>query len=172
MTSNFLQNTIGLGTIDGAIVLLGLIIALLIIIILLAIIINQSKKIKKLTKRIDRFFEGKEASSLEEEIYSIFQQNELLQKTAEKNQNDIKRLNARLAGCFQKVSIVRYDSFKLGGNLSFALALLDQNDNGIILNSVRSAESCYQYSKVIKNGHSDTELGKEEEQALQNAINY
>lgn len=172
MTSNFLQNTIGLGTIDGAIVLLGLIIALLIIIILLAIIINQSKKIKKLTKRIDRFFEGKEASSLEEEIYSIFQQNELLQKTAEKNQNDIKRLNARLAGCFQKVSIVRYDSFKLGGNLSFALALLDQNDNGIILNSVRSAESCYQYSKIIKNGQSDTELGREEAQALQNAINY
>ncbi len=172
MTSNLLQNLFGLGNIDGAIVLIGLIILFLIIVVLLIIVIKQNKKIKKLSRRIDRFFEGKEAASLEDEIFSIFQQNEIIKKTTEKNQNDINRLNARLAGCFQKVSIVRYDSFKLGGNLSFALALLDQNDNGIILNSVRSAESCYQYSKIIKNGQSDTELGREEAQALQNAINY
>ena len=171
MTSNLLQG-IGLGSIDGAVVLISLAVLLLIIIILLVIIVKQSGRIRKLSNRIDRFFEGKEASSLEEEIYGLFQENELIKKTTDKNQRDIKQINAQLAGCFQKVSIVRYDSFKLGGNLSFALALLDNNNNGIILNSVRSAESCYQYSKVIKNGECDTELGREEEQALQNAMNY
>ncbi|MCR4902356.1 MAG: DUF4446 family protein [Butyrivibrio sp.] len=171
MTSNILQS-IGLGSIDGIIVLISLLVLLITIIVLFIIIFKQSKKIKAVTKRMDRFFEGKEAASLEEEIYSIFQENELIRKTTNKNQKDINDMKIQLSGCFQKVSIVRYDSFKLGGNLSFALALLDDNNNGVILNSVRSAESCYQYSKVIKNGQCDTDLGKEEEQALKNAMNY
>ena len=72
---------------------------------------------------------------------------------------------------FQKVGIVKYDAFQqMGGKLSFSLALLDQNNNGFILNSVHSSEGCYSYTKEIKNGECAISLGSEEEKALDIAM--
>jgi hypothetical protein len=58
----------------------------------------------------------------------------------------------------------------MGGMLSFALAMLDEDNNGFILNSVHSAEGCYIYSKDIKEGQCELELGKEEKEAMSIAM--
>ena len=66
---------------------------------------------------------------------------------------------------------MKYDAFsQMGGQLSFSLALLDENDNGFILNSVHSTEGCYTYTKEIKHGECSIELGDEEKKALNIAI--
>ena len=54
--------------------------------------------------------------------------------------------------------------------LSFSLALLDENNNGFILNSVHSTEGCYTYTKEVKNGECKIELGNEERVALEQAM--
>ena len=54
--------------------------------------------------------------------------------------------------------------------MSFSLALLDENDNGFVLNSVHSAEGCYSYTKEIKNGMCEISLGDEEREALNIAM--
>ena len=72
---------------------------------------------------------------------------------------------------FQKLGIIKYDAFnQMGGKLSFCVALLDENNNGFIINSVHSTEGCYSYTKQIIKGHSDIDLGKEERQALEMAM--
>lgn len=72
---------------------------------------------------------------------------------------------------FQKIGIIKYDAFnQMGGNLSFCLALLDENNNGFILNSVHSTEGCYSYTKQITKGQCKIDLGKEEAEALQMAM--
>ena len=77
----------------------------------------------------------------------------------------------KLESTFQKVGIVKYDAFnQMGGQLSFSLALLDENDNGFVLNSVHSAEGCYSYTKEIKNGMCEISLGDEEREALNIAM--
>ena len=54
---------------------------------------------------------------------------------------------------YDTVGIIKYDAFQqMGGKLSFSLALLDENNNGFIINSVHSTEGCYSYTKEIKNG--------------------
>ena len=58
----------------------------------------------------------------------------------------------------------------MGGLLSFSLALLDENNNGFIVNSVHSAEGCYTYTKEIRNGTCKLELGNEEKVALDQAM--
>lgn len=58
----------------------------------------------------------------------------------------------------------------MGGKLSYSLALLDENNNGFILNSVHSTEGCYSYTKEIRNGQSSISLGEEEKQALDIAM--
>ena len=69
------------------------------------------------------------------------------------------------------MGLVKYDAFQqMGGQLSFSLALLDENDNGFIINSVHSAEGCYSYTKEIKNGVCSLTLGDEEKKALDIAM--
>ena len=76
-----------------------------------------------------------------------------------------------MESAYQKMGLVKYDAFhQMGGQLSFCLALLDENNNGFIINSVHSTEGCYSYTKEIRLGESEISLGKEEAEALAIAI--
>lgn len=78
------------------------------------------------------------------------------------------KLDQDLASCIQKVGLVRYNAFKdVGSDLSFAVALLDGNDNGIVLNGLYGSESSNIYAKPIKNKKSTYQLAQEEEYALE-----
>ena len=114
---------------------------------------------------------GKNAKSLEKDIIGLYEDNKFIKASAEKNKNDIRTLYKKLQSTFQKVGIVKYDAFnQMGGQLSFSLALLDENDNGFILNCVHSTEGCYSYTKEIKNGMCEISLGDEEKEALNIAM--
>ena len=72
---------------------------------------------------------------------------------------------------YQKLGIVKYDAFnEMGGKLSFALAMLDNNNTGWIINAMHSREGCYTYVKEIVKGESYVELAEEEAEALDKAI--
>lgn len=157
-------------SIDIAYILIAL---LIIIIILLVLIIGQNKKINAIKDQLSKFMKGKDAASLENEIFALFEDNKFIKNETEKNKKSISDLYNRLSYCFQKIGIVKYDAFnQMGGQLSYSLALLDEENNGFILNSVHSSEGNYTYSKEIKNGTCAIELGEEEQQALDEAMNY
>lgn len=167
MNSSFLEN-IGLGNLDIGYVLLGF---LVVILILLVLVIIQISKTSKLKKRYEKFMRGKEVKSLEQEIIGLYEDNKFLKITAEKNKSDIRKLYKKFESAFQKVGLVKYDAFKqMGGQLSFSLALLDENNNGFIINSVHSTDGCYSYTKEIKHGECSISLGEEEKKALNIAI--
>ena len=84
---------------------------------------------------------------------------------------DINNLYKKHESAFQKMGLVKYDAFhQMGGQLSFSLCLLDDNNNGFIINSVHSTEGCYSYTKEIKAGESAIDLGVEESEALSIAL--
>lgn len=169
MTSNLLQS-IGLGGLDIAYVLIGMIV---LIIILLVLIIIQFSKLNKLQKKYAKFMKGKDAKSLEQEIEGLYDDNDYIKQEAEKNRKDIKDIQKRMEYCYQKLGIVKYDAFsQMGGQLSFCLALLNEKDDGFILNSVQSSEGCYTYTKEVKKGECAITLGEEEKKALDQAIGY
>lgn len=113
----------------------------------------------------------KDGASLEQDIAGLYEDNKFLKTSVDKNKKDIRTLYKRMENAYQKMGIVKYDAFnQMGGQLSFSLALLDENNNGFIINSVHSTEGCYSYTKEIKNGESSISLGKEEEEALATAI--
>lgn len=167
MNFNLLED-MGLGGIDLTylfIVLAAVALVLLIIVIVLTVRFN------KLSKRYQKFMGGKNAKSLEKDIVGLYEDNKLIKASMEKNRKDIENLYRKFEGAFQKIGIVKYDAFQqMGGQLSFSLALLDENDNGFVLNSVHSAEGCYSYTKEIKAGLCDIALGDEEKKALDMAM--
>ena len=78
------------------------------------------------------------------------------------------KLDSDIASCIQKVGIVRYNAFRdVGSDLSFAVALLDRDDNGVVLNGLYGSESSNIYAKPIKNGQSSYILSDEESYALE-----
>ena len=155
-----LLSEMGLGNFDLTYLFIGM---FALIIILLILFIVQAVKLSKLSKRYKKFMGGKNAKSLEKDIMGLYEDNKFLKTSMEKNKKDIQTLYRKFEGTFQKVGIVKYDAFnQMGGQLSFSLALLDENDNGFILNSVHSTEGCYSYTKEIKGGLCDISLGDEE----------
>ena len=164
--SSFL-NQIGLGGFDLGYLLIGMAVVILILLIVLIVLIVQIKNIKKLNRRMDKFLLGKDGMSLEDDINLLFEDNKFLKGIADKNKKDIRTLYKNMESAYQKMGLVKYDAFnQMGGQLSFSLALLDENNNGFIINSVHSTEGCYSYTKEIKLGESALSLGIEEAEAL------
>ena len=164
--STFL-NEIGLGYFDLGYLLAVVAVLAVLILILLILLIVQMTKVKNLRQRLDKFVLGKDGESLEEDIANLYEDNKLLKTNVENNKKDIRILYKKLESAYQKSGLIKYDAFsQMGGQLSFSLALLDENNNGFIINSVHSVEGCYSYTKEIKNGECSLELGKEEAEAL------
>ena len=161
-------NYIGLGGIDIGYILIGM--AAMIVLSFLLIIILMIK-VKKKKKKYSIFMQGKDAKSLEQDIIGLYEDNKFVKIAIEKNKNNIRELFKKHELSFQKFGIVKYDAFQqMGGQLSFSLVLLNENDNGFIINSVHSTEGCYSYSKEIKNGECSISLGEEEKKALNIAL--
>ncbi len=163
-----LLGEMGLGNMDLTYLFIGAFAAIL---LLLIFVIVLSVNLGRLSKKYKKFMGGKNAKSLEKDIMGLYEDNKLIKTSMEKNRKDIENLYRKLAGSFQKMGLVKYDAFnQMGGQLSFSLALLDENDNGFIINSVHSAEGCYSYTKEIKNGLCDISLSDEEKKALDMAM--
>lgn len=160
--------SMGMGGLDIGYLFIGMGVLIILLFILL---IMQFRKTNQLNARMDKFMLGKDAKSLEKDIIAIYEDNKFLKITTEKNKKDIRTLFRNMESTIQKVGIVKYDAFnQMGGKLSFSLALLDENNNGFVLNSVHSTEGCYTYTKEIIKGECNIELGKEEAQALSQAM--
>lgn len=167
MNNSTFLNQIGLGSFDLGYLLIVIAVLAVFVLVSVILLIVQICKVSKLKKRLDRFLLGKDGLSLEQNIVELFEDNRFLKNTTEKNKKDIRTINKRMENTFQKMGLVKYDAFhQMGGQLSFCLALLDENKNGFIINSVHSTEGCYCYTKEIKNGECSISLGTEEAEAL------
>ena len=154
--------------IDPGILIIAMII---LIIILFFMVIAVNMKYTRLKVSYTSFMRGKDGRTLEDSIFERFEELDELTKIALKNRKEIRVLQGEILGTLQKVGIVRYDAFnEMGGNLSFALTILDGNNNGFIINSMHSREGCYNYIKEIVKGESYIELSGEEAESLEKAI--
>lgn len=168
MNSNFL-NSIGLGNVDIGYLFLGL---MVVDVVLVAALIFSILQINKFKNKYSKFMQGKNAGSLEEDIMALYEDNQYIKSSIETNRENIKELFAKHKKSFQKLGLVKYDAFKeMGGKLSFTLALLDEDNDGFLINSVHSSEGCYSYTKRIKNGDSEITLSNEEKVAVERAVN-
>lgn len=154
--------------VDPAIIL---IVMFILIVVLFFMVINTNMKYIRLKASYTSFMKGKDGKTLEESIFERFDELDEVTNMALKNRQEIRNLQEDLLGTLQKVGILRYDAFsEMGGNLSFALTLLDGNNNGYIINSMHSREGCYNYIKEIVKGESYIELSEEEAESLDRAI--
>ena len=142
-------------------------------VILLALLIYMIVRYRQLSNSYNFFMRGKRGDNLEGTIFKITEEIKKLKFEDKENKDAIRVINKNLRAAYQKFGVVKYNAFKgMGGNLSFAFAMLDYTNTGYILNSVHSREGCFVYVKVVDRGQTEVLLGTEEKEALEQALGY
>ena len=153
----------------------GIIIILLLIVVIILVIkiFSNSMRLSRLERKYKMFMKGSDAQSLEKVFVRKFAQIDRLYEAKEDHEHDINFIKKNFAQIFSKYGVEKYDAFDdVGGKLSFALALLDKDNSGLILNAVHSRDNCFLYLKEIVKGESYVMLSQEEVEALRKAVNF
>ena len=150
-----------------------IIILLVLTIFLLVKSVSSSMRLSRLERKYKTFMKGSDAQSLEKIFVRKFAQIDKLYEAKEDHDHDISFIKKNLNVMFSKYGVEKYDAFDdVGGKLSFALALLDKDNTGLILNAVHSRDNCFLYLKEIVKGESYVMLSQEEVEALRKAVNF
>lgn len=156
------------GTTFGVIVLL----MMMLIIILTLMTVSMSMRLSRLTKKYKIFMSGNDVASMESVILDRFEEIDFLTKQGKRNTEDLEMITSHLNKTLTHYGIVKYDAFDdVGGKMSFALAMLDSDNSGFILDTIHSKDNCFVYLKEIVKGESYIMLSNEEIKALQQAVN-
>ena len=84
---------------------------------------------------------------------------------------ELAELRDAVGAAVQRVGLVRFDAFDdMGGQLSFAAALLDGEGTGIVLSSINGRAETRIYAKQVERGSSRHNLSAEEEEAIRRAL--
>lgn len=143
-----------------------------VVIILLILLIWVIKSLNSVQRRYRKLMRGVNNKNLEELINGYLDKIDIVVENSNqvKEENDL--VKKTLSTCVQKVSVMRYKAFEdVGSDLSFSIAFLDQNNDGVILTGIYGRNESTTYAKPIDKGMSRYELSSEEEQVLEDAKN-
>lgn len=129
-------------------------------------------KIRKINKKMNCFLNSNDEFSIEKMITNYMKKIEQVNEENIYLKEKIKILEEKIKISITKTGFVRYNPFEdTGGDLCYSLALLNENNDGFVLNSIYSREGSYNYAKKIVNGQCENyKLSEEENQALNKAI--
>ena len=122
--------------------------------------------------KLEKLFSGKDAQSLEEVILTNSTEIKALDKEIQQLFEISNKLHQLSLKSIRKFEIVRFNPFKdIGGDQSFAIALLDGKNSGLIISSLHTREGTRVYAKpIIKGGSEKYSLTEEEKSALKLAM--
>lgn len=144
----------------------------LIIVLLFIMIICLFKIIGRVEDKYRRLMKGTNSKNLEEMLLERIDSIDEVKEISQKALQECERLDINMQECIQKVTIMRYKAFEdVGSDLSFSIALLDNNNDGVILTGIYGRQESTTYAKPIDNGISRYDLSEEEVCVLNEAIN-
>lgn len=141
----------------------------IIISIFTAIILTLSIWLFMVDRRIKKLLSGKNAQSLEGVISALGEDIRILESSQEATSAYLKTSEERLKKSIQNVETIRFNAFKgegVGGNQSFAVALLSEDGDGAVISSIYARSSYSVFAKPVKNFTSEFEMIEEEREAI------
>lgn len=137
---------------------------------LISTLLTASRQ-RKMEANMKVLFGGNEAKDLESILLAHAGQITELDTEIQELFEILNKVHALTFRSIHKVGIIRFNPFKdIGGDQSFAVALLDGKDAGIVISSLHTREGTRIYSKPITKGASEKyTLTEEEKQAIKSA---
>lgn len=137
-------------------------------VVLLILIFISLVKVRNIKKSNQMLFSGKDAKSLESVIMHQAEELKDMDKEIQELFEISNKINNLASHSIHKVGVIRFNPFKdIGGDQSFAIALLDGKNSGLVISSLHTRESTRIYTKpVIKGESKKYPLTEEEKQAI------
>ena len=150
-----------------ALAILGGVIALLFILVLVLF-----ARLSSLRSLYEQMMRGEESGqSMEKMLLDHIEETRRVAEENKKLREENARIDALLQTAVTRVGVVRFSAFQdMGSDLSYAVAMLDAHDNGVVFSSIFAREDSRSYVKPIEGGRSKYTMTKEEEQAVKDAI--
>lgn len=130
------------------------------------------KKIRVIANKENALFKDVREKGLEPLLRFNLEKMQEMQKQYDEVKFFENKLLEMLPPCLQKTGLVRFNAFSdIGGDQSFALALLDGKNKGVIISSLYGRNEARVYAKPVEGGSSSYPLSEEEQKALALAMN-
>ncbi|RRD93665.1 DUF4446 family protein [Clostridiales bacterium COT073_COT-073] len=140
-------------------------------VLLLIVTLLQIKEQKNLKKKIKAYESGSLNDTLENKLTELQQELEKVKTELNEEKRKLLRVMAKEKKALKKVKLMKYNAFETqGGNVSYALALLNEENSGVVINSIHSTDFSFSYAKEVVKGRVNQVLSKEEEQILERAM--
>jgi len=134
-------------------------------------ILGLNISFKKTKKRFNRFTRGEGKQNLGQLFEEYNQEIDSMQSDISILKEESSHLFKRVDQLKGKVGMVRYNAFgEQGNDLSYSIAILDDQQNGIVITSIYNREQSNSYAKPIEKGTSSYRLSEEEKNAIQKAL--
>lgn len=129
-------------------------------------------RISKLKKKYNILLSGVDSINLEDMLFEHLEEVKTVKEQLRNVDKTCNNLDKRLKLTLQNTGMIRYNAFDdMGSDLSFSLALLDDNLDGVVISSLYGRDGCSMYGKPIKNCKTKYTLSKEELEAIKIAVN-
>jgi hypothetical protein len=140
------------------------VLSFIVCIIFLFSLISTKKKYKRLTAGIAQ-------GNIEQLLMAVQETNNKLLNEQKEQRSALNEIRNRLKSMKSKVAVSRYNAFdKEGSDLSFTIALMDEEANGVLLTGIHSREQTYVYAKPVEGGKSNYNLSPEEKETLNRTL--
>lgn len=126
--------------------------------------------VARLEMRFKRLFMGTKAKDLEEVMLKIGRHMEQLEMTQGEINKHLEIIDGKMKKTIRKVETVRFNPFEdHGSNQSFAMALVNDEGDGVVISSLYARDRMSIFAKPIKNSKSEFDLSTEEKEVLAKA---
>ena len=154
---------------DNLAIVLGVTAAVLII--LLISVLVQSRRLRRATRAYGALVQGAEGGSLQQVLDQHIGQVRQVSSRLDDMQTMTEYLEQRTRGSLQHIGLVRFNPFEdTGSDQSFAIALLDDRRDGIVISSLHGRANTRVFAKPVENGTSRHTLSSEEADAIRIAV--
>ena len=141
------------------------------LVITYAIMINLWLDLSYMKRRYNKMMAGVDGGNLEKLINNHVDEVNMVIKEQKELRQEMERIDAILAKAITRIAVVRFDAFSdMANDLSYCVAMLDSNGNGIVISGIFGREDSRTYVKPIVDGVSSYKLTQEEEKALREAM--
>jgi hypothetical protein len=147
------------------------IVVLLLLIIILGVILALTiRQLQIVSRKYYTLTSGSTAKDLESIMLIRFKEMDKVKARMKRFNKEHKTFKGHLDSCYNKLGLVKYDAFdSMAGELSFSLALLNDDNSGLVLTSMHSKQGCFTYAKEIIKGESYIALTSAEKEAIKKA---
>lgn len=149
-----------------------IIVLLIVMIIMIISMLVMNARIKYMTRKYNRLMSGKSGKSLERVILARFKEMDKVKSMSRRMSREHEDFKNKVNVCYNRLGLVKYDALgDMTGEISYAVAFLDNKLCGVVINTVHTRQGCYSYAKPVVNGKTIQRCSDEELEAIELAIN-